>query len=224
MGMSTTTGLDVGFAWRAPGRVRRRRAAAPTQADDAAAGLLVASLQPDIERQGALVVHLVGADDGCGTTLIAAAVARAASRHDWCRVLRVDAGPAGAPGRSGPGLLELHRATGSIPSSHEGEAGSAVPLVGSGGLPRPGELRPLYAALRDRFNLVLVDCPPVARMPDSAILSAVADRTILVVRAEHTRAASVSQAARLLAQAGVVRLDAVLTGERRLPSVLDRLL
>ena len=233
MGASAASDFAVPeAAWRVPGRMLRRRAPAIARLEapaTAAEGtLLMAALQPLLERRGSLVVHLVGAEGGCGTTRVAGALASAAARHDWCRVLLVDATTlaigSGAPG--GPGLLGLHKATGSIPSSHVTDRGfETMPLTSAcTGIPRLSELRALYAALRAQFTLVLVDCPPVTQTPDTAILSSLADQTLLVVRAERSRLGAVAASKRLLEQAGVERLAAVLNAHRRrVPRIIDRL-
>jgi hypothetical protein len=86
------------------------------------------------------------------------------------------------------------------------------------------DLRARYADLRLHHRLVIVGCPSVCDVPASAMLSTLADQTLLVVRAEHSRADEVALSARLLREAGVTGLATVLNGERRrLPACLRRL-
>lgn len=45
----------------------------------------------------------------------------------------------------------------------------------------------LFGALRERFDLVLIDCAPAAAFPDSIALSRKTDGVVLVIEAESTR-------------------------------------
>ena len=211
--------------WRlASGRLFARTTAQPRDAavtDQADATLLFAALQPLIEKRP-LVVHLTGAGSGVGTTRVAAALASAASRHRWCRTLRLDARQSDARSSGAEhGLLSRHRATGALPDENTGPLPLTAPAEG---IPRPGELACLYQALRARFTLVLVDLEPVTAAPNTAILSQAADLTLLVVRAGHSRLDAVARSRALLEQGGATALALVLTGRRRLPAVLERLL
>ena len=71
-------------------------------------------------------------------------------------------------------------------------------------------LRELYTRLRDQFELIVVDCPPVGRRSYSALLPEAVDGVILVVQAEHTRPAVIAHAKDLVQQAGGQVLGAVL--------------
>jgi receptor protein-tyrosine kinase len=44
----------------------------------------------------------------------------------------------------------------------------------------------LFATLKEEFEIVLIDSPPVFQVPDARVLGRVADGVILVVRAGHT--------------------------------------
>ena len=212
------------FSRTAPSCDAASRAAATDLAD---AVPLFASLQPLIERKRSVVVHLTGAGPGVGTTRVASALAGAAVRHRWCRTLRLDASGR-PPDRHATelSLLAQHRAGVPLPDeTAPAPAGRILPLASpADGIPRPGELAALYEALRPRFNLVLVDLEPVATAPDTAILAEAADLTLLVVRAEHSRRDAVGSARALLEAGGATAIALVLTGRRRLPAILDRLL
>jgi capsular exopolysaccharide synthesis family protein len=45
----------------------------------------------------------------------------------------------------------------------------------------------VFAKLRDHYQVVVIDSPPVVPIPDSHILAGLADGVLLVVRARHTR-------------------------------------
>ncbi len=81
-------------------------------------------------------------------------------------------------------------------------------VLGAGPVPpNPAELldgpraREIFAALRENFDLVLVDSPPVLPVTDALVLSKYADGTLLVVAAGQTRRGELQRAAERFAQA-----------------------
>ena len=81
-------------------------------------------------------------------------------------------------------------------------------VLGAGVLPpNPAELlngpkaRQVFAALRENFDLVLVDSPPVLPVTDAMVLSTYADGTLVVVAAGQTRQAALHRTAERFAQA-----------------------
>ena len=81
-------------------------------------------------------------------------------------------------------------------------------VLGSGAVPpNPAELlsgpkaRQIFATLRENFDLVLVDSPPVLPVTDALVLSAYADSTLLVVAAGQTRRNQLQRTAERFAQA-----------------------
>ena len=86
--------------------------------------------------------------------------------------------------------------------------------------PNPTELlggvrtRELLRILRERFDMVILDSPPLAGGADSAILGAATDGVVLVVRAGETEMDAVRQAARQLHTVGARLLGAVVNDPR----------
>jgi capsular exopolysaccharide synthesis family protein len=82
--------------------------------------------------------------------------------------------------------------------------------------PNPAELlnsvraRDIFARLRDHFDLVLIDSPPVLPVTDAAILSQHADATLMVAAAGQTRRADLHHAVQKLDQVGATILGTVL--------------
>ena len=72
--------------------------------------------------------------------------------------------------------------------------------------PNPAELlnsarsQQIFARLRDTFDLVLIDSPPILPVTDAAVLSKDADATLLVVAAFRTRSGDLLRASEKLAQ------------------------
>jgi Mrp family chromosome partitioning ATPase len=71
-------------------------------------------------------------------------------------------------------------------------------------------MRSLVDDLATRFDIVLIDSPPVLPVADALILSGYAEAVLLVVAAGSTRRAELRRAAEKLAQAGAPVVGAVL--------------
>jgi capsular exopolysaccharide synthesis family protein len=71
-------------------------------------------------------------------------------------------------------------------------------------------LRDIFAQLRDHFDLVLIDSPPVLPVTDAAILAQHADATLMLAAAGRTRGADLHRAVEKLDQVGAMILGIVL--------------
>lgn len=101
-------------------------------------------------------------------------------------------------------------------------AGSAE-LTSSTELLSSPRLAVLLDRLRDRFDHIFVDSPPVVSVTDACILGAMCDETLLVVRLHKTPTSVVDRAKRLLRAANCEVAGVVLTHlETRLPRYLYR--
>jgi len=90
-------------------------------------------------------------------------------------------------------------------------------MLGAGALPaNPAELlngpatQAVFAALRAKFDLVLIDSPPVLPVTDAMLLSKDADGTLMVVAADQTRRAELRHATEKLAQVNGTVLGTIL--------------
>ena len=70
----------------------------------------------------------------------------------------------------------------------------------------------LLESLKETFDYIILDTPPVQAVTDSQILSTKADGTILVVRAERTKKESVENAVNLLRKVNANIIGTVLNG------------
>lgn len=68
----------------------------------------------------------------------------------------------------------------------------------------------LLEAFRSRYDLVIVDTPPVNLVSDTLILSQLVDGVVLVARSGQTDSASLAQASRHLQAAGAPLLGVLL--------------
>ncbi len=68
----------------------------------------------------------------------------------------------------------------------------------------------IFAQLRDHFDLVLIDSPPILPVTDAAILSRYADATLMLSAAGQTRGADLHRATERLDQGGTTILGVVL--------------
>ncbi|MFZ0389465.1 MAG: polysaccharide biosynthesis tyrosine autokinase, partial [Calditrichia bacterium] len=92
-------------------------------------------------------------------------------------------------------------------------------LITSGPLPpNPSELlsteamRELIEELRQRFDAIIFDSPPVIAVTDSAILSSMVDGVVLVVKAHHTHTEAIKRAKTLLENARANIFGCLLNG------------
>jgi len=95
-------------------------------------------------------------------------------------------------------------------------------LLGSGELPpNPAELlngrriQEVFSALRELFDLVLIDSPPVLPVTDSVVLAKDADATLLIVAAGQTSRSDLQRAAEKLAQVNAQVVGLVLNETTR---------
>ena len=95
-----------------------------------------------------------------------------------------------------PGLVQvlgMRRETFADVVHHDRESGLHVLTTGSGSVANPSDLldssrmRKLLAGLRDTYDLVVIDSPPVHLVSDSRVLASMADTTVFVIRWSATR-------------------------------------
>lgn len=71
-------------------------------------------------------------------------------------------------------------------------------------------IKRVLAELRARYDWVLIDCPPLRKHPETAILASLCDGVVLVVRALKTRRELVKYSQGLLEKAGARQVGVVL--------------
>lgn len=175
-----------------------------------------------IDETRSMVVNVTSAHAGAGTSTIARKLAEAAASTGWCRVALLDARPAvSAAGRGLVDAIERGESPVLIPSrvgSLEIDAGR----LSTGGRPlsRIESVRKLYGTLRDRYSLVVVDCPAVFAGQQTLTIAAAADETVLVVEAERTALTDVARARQALERRGAGVLGMVMNKSRsRVPAL-----
>ena len=72
----------------------------------------------------------------------------------------------------------------------------------------------LIAELRKRYEMIIIDSPPVLPVPDALILGRWADGALLAARFEVSRSPQVERARRQLDNAGIPLLGTVINGMR----------
>lgn len=78
-----------------------------------------------------------------------------------------------------------------------------------------GEASDLWDALKERFDMILIDSPPVDLHPDGLVISRKVDGTIIVVRAEKTRWPDALRVKEKLERQGANILGTVFNDQRR---------
>jgi Mrp family chromosome partitioning ATPase len=85
-------------------------------------------------------------------------------------------------------------------------------------------LEHVIADLKQKFDFIVFDAPPLLDFPDSYSLAPKVDRIILVAEAEHTSVEDIERAKRTLEQAGGRILGAVMNRQKNYtPAFLSRL-
>jgi tyrosine-protein kinase Etk/Wzc len=131
--------------------------------------------------------------------------------------------------RREPGLTQLLVGTSSLTESLQliptGDSGIPLSVLTSGPYPpNPTELlgsekmRKLVAELRQQFDMIIFDTPPLALVTDAAILGTLADTTIVVARAGVTEKRALQDAASQLYQLGIHVSGTILNDFNPLPS------
>jgi len=108
-----------------------------------------------------------------------------------------------------PGLRDLLRGTSSLDAVLCRDDASGVYTIPAGtmdlepndALPWPS-IEPLLAILRQRFDLVIIDGPPVLQAPEAGLLSRLSDATIFVVQWASTDRRMVTTGLDQIAQSG----------------------
>ena len=151
-------------------------------------------------------VGVVSSASGEGKTTISLGLAVAMAREPGCRVLLVEADvrrPAindrlGLPHASG--LSEwLQSKDDAIPVKVVVPSRFSLLSAGAAALEHPellasARMSRLIEAARQYFDFVVVDCPPLMPVADSALLQDLVDGFLLVVRARHTPAETIRRA------------------------------
>ncbi len=207
--------------WITAAPLLAQRAAPLTPAESAHPELapLISVLFHSLNDTRSLVVNLTAAHGGAGTSTVARRLAAVAATTGWCRVALLDARPGAA--KAGHGLVE---------AAERGDAPALVPLalgevsVDTGGLSdgtlsRLDGVRALYGMLRDRYALVIVDCPPALASQQTLTVASAADETVIVVEADRTALDDVARVRATLERRGAGVLGLVMNkrGRRRAP-------
>ena len=131
--------------------------------------------------------------------------------------------------RREPGLTQLLVGTSTLTEALQlvptGDPGIPLTVLTSGPYPpNPTELlgsermRKLVAELRQQFDMIVFDSPPLALVTDAAILGSLADTTIVVARAGSTEKKALQDAASQLYQLGIHVSGTILNDFNPLPA------
>ncbi len=182
------------------------------------------------------VVLVVNAVHGEGTSSVAKRLAAAIVQAERSRVLLVDANLRSPSQhlafgvRRSPGFIDV-TADGTEVQTAElatSDLGFALLPVGQSQedpihLMRESHLASAMGELRKSYDWIVVDGPPVTIYAEAATLSSLADATILVVRAESTRAEVADRAKRIIIESGGNLVGAILNRrEYHIPEFIYR--
>ena len=169
------------------------------------------------------VVVFAGVDHGNGCSQLCASVAETLARNERGRVCLVEANfrsPA-LPGMFGVtnhfGLTEALLREGPVGNFARPVRQNNLWLLSSGTLAVDSpsllaseQLRSRIAELREQFDFVIIDAPPLNRYSDAVVLGQLSDGLVLVIEANSTRREAAAAVAESLRSAKVSILAAVL--------------
>lgn len=120
---------------------------------------------------------------------------------------------------AGPGLAEVLSGTSNLPDAVRLTVVNGLSVLPAGMPPaNPSELlmRPAFAeclrACAERFDLILIDTPPVMAVADATLVANIVGATLLVLRAESTLPSQVDETLKRLARADARMLGGILNG------------
>lgn len=214
------------------------RAAIPFAANPIAAALgpLLAAVRPMLDGNTGVVLQFVAATAGEGASTVAREFAVLASTTGNRRTLLLDGDRANPSIAMEYGCASAYGLTDALSGEVDdedvlrtvpGTQLSVARLFGDRGAPATDAetLREIYRGLRDHFDLIVVDCPPVSSEGFAELLPNAADGLVLVIEAERTRPVVISHAKSLVQQAGGSLIGAVLNKRTNyIPDFLYRLL
>lgn len=183
------------------------------------------NLEAALPDRPARVIAFVSPQAGDGTSDVALQFASALAGDERIRAVIVDANAQSPTLIADPEHRVIRRQGG---SRHDAE-GVALNLHGwavsdavrEAGLFQPGAARAVFESLATTYDWVILDLPPVLESPDAAQLSAIADGTVLIVRAGRSKRPIVSRSVDLLRKAGARVLGSVLNRRRlEIPSFI----
>ena len=185
-------------------------------------GPLLSVLFSMLGENSSMVINITSAHFGAGASTVARKLAEAAAATGWCRVALLDAGE--TTGVTESGLLDaVERGESPVLTPRRvgaGEVDGGRLRTAGRPLSRIDSVRRLYGSLRDRYSLVVVDCPPVFAGQQTLMMAAAADDTVLVVEAERTALTDVARARAALEQRGAGVLGMVMNKSRsRVPTM-----
>jgi succinoglycan biosynthesis transport protein ExoP len=178
----------------------------------------------DFEHKGKIIL-VTSSVAGEGKSLFSAALAKSIALAGW-RALLIDCDlrrPATRrllSGSPGPGLVELLSGQASVDGAIRGDGatglhylsamqgkhdGSPQDLLGS------RAMRTFMTEIRDDYDIIVLDAPPVLPVSDAVVLSEYADACIFVIRWLRTPREAVQNALDILANSATPLLGAVLS-------------
>ena len=187
--------------------------------------MLRTNLKTEMAKGQAKVILISSAIHGEGKTITAANLAHSLAEMENCKVLLVDADLRRGKvadylglGKDLPGLTDLLSKN---LASKEIMVRNSVPnlfILPCGPVAKnPSELvgshrfRTLIKELRNRFDYVLIDSPPIMSVADASILARETDGLLMVIQARRTPKTVVAHANQLFKQSDVRLLGYVLT-------------
>lgn len=180
---------------------------------------LAARLQSLFEERPSLILMVMGCGRGEGATTVTTEFARHLAQ-DGTRVLVCGAYPAAAAPDDTTGAAPIQPAGANLSQLDISDL-----LRSDGDTHRKNAFRERIQGLRDQFDIVLIDSPPILSHASWGVLLRHVDGVILVIEAEKTRSAILRSTLRNIEEVGGHVIGIVFNKRRQyIPRLLYRLL
>ena len=169
------------------------------------------------------IIALTSAGPGDGKSLLALALGRSA-QLDGARVLAIECDVRQATfqhrlnGVAAPGLLDILRGEVEWPDAIQDDGITEMQFIAAGkpgtdvlGLFLSGKMRQLLQEVREHYDLILLDAPPIEAMTEARVAAALADATLFCVRWRWTTTKTLLHALEVLRDAHATVIGSVLT-------------
>ncbi len=212
---------------RAAARVLRDRPDGLPPAADGEILRLYQAFEATLAQRPQRVVQIVGAEPEAGTTTVCNRLGRLAANAMGQSVLVLNAASrplARRPAAGGGAAAAVVQAGSRAETAPTMVVANLQEVAGDTALLNPRSLRNCWDRLRQDYEWVILDSPPVEDSPLALALAPTVDGVVLVLAAERTRYAVAAQARDALLASGANLLGTVLNRRRRyLPRFLEAL-
>jgi Mrp family chromosome partitioning ATPase len=151
------------------------------------------------------ILQFIGSVPGEGVSTIATSFVEIAASQRTKQILLIDCNPSSGDDSQPPSLIDAYHEAGTIDAAIQTAAGHQrikLARLSTAEDARLGidaaDLRKLFELAAKNYPVIVLDCPPVSRAPESLALARYCDGTVIVVAAETTARPVIDETKRAL--------------------------